>query len=316
MRLLITLALVAAAIVGTAAPAHAADYPTRVDFAAWVAGAHWMIGDAWAVQAVVHDTVVGQTLAGNSSCTTGAGTVHFSYTTSRGASGALPDSCLDLHGVGYATLPTTVTRTLLPGDTVTFSASFTATEAADYASSTTPGTATVTAVPLEGYIDIFTTGDSPTTATGARLTTVLSPFDYVDIGTPPGTWTLWISTGGTITTSRTHDGGSTVEWELDGLEPSTDYTVVASFAPAASDLGRTVVPDSYALELRTLAAPAASASPAASPSAEPSAQATELDAEKTTGISPVLPIGIASVLLLAGSATAIALLLRRRRTLG
>ena len=321
MKTLAALLVAIAAVLGVATPAHAADYPTEVTFPEWVDGAHWDTMVPWYVQVTVRDTVVGQTLAGNGSCTTGAGTVHFSYTTSRGASGTMPDSCLDLHGNGSSILPDSAMSALVPGDVVTISASFEATDAADYASSTTPATVRVTAIAIDTYIDLYATEEFEATPTSVGLTAMLQPYGYEGPADgPAGTWTVWVQRAdGTEDGRVTHANVSTLEMVFEDLEPGTRYTATARFVVASADLGRRTNPPDEVLTFTTAAAPAAAE---ASPSPEPTvAAATEkeeisVDAEEASATSPVLPIvAIALILLLAAAVTTL-VILRSRRTIG
>ena len=322
MKTLAALLVAIAAVLGVAAPAHAADYPTEVTFESWIDGAHWDTMVPWYVQVTVRDTVVGQTLAGNGNCTTGAGTVHFSYTTSRGASGTMPDSCLDLHGKGSSTLPDSAMSALVPGDVVTISASFEATDAADYASSTTPATVRVTAIAIDTYIDLYDSDSYTATPTSIGLTAMLQPYGYEGPSDgPAGTWTVWVQRAdGTEDGRVTHANVSTLEMVFEDLEPGTRYTATARFVVASADLGRRTSPPDELYSFTTAAAPAAAeAAPTPEPTVTAAAAAEEkirVDAEEASATSPVLPIvAIALILLLAAAVTTL-VILRSRRTIG
>jgi hypothetical protein len=334
-RSLVIVAAAAASLVSApllaVTPAHAADYGTEVTFAASIDGARWEAAAMWDVVVTVRDTVVGQTLAGNNNCTTGVGTVHFSYSTSRGRTGTLPDDCVDLHGTAFAILPDAVRLALVPGEVVTFSASFTATEASSYSSSTTPGTARVTAVATQLDIDLYEE-NAVATSTSIEVETYLQPYAYDGLPAtegPAGTWTVRIETAdGTEVARDTHAGGETgmmLDWLFDGLTPDTAYTVFARFDVAASDLGRRLSPAPVELDVETLPGPPAAddatveseieTDPEAEAAESEEAESADLEIAQASANSPVLPIAISVVVLLAGATIAL-LLLRSRRTIG
>jgi hypothetical protein len=325
MRAFLIVVLALAASLFAASPAHAADHPTRVSFGEWIDGSAWQTTFPWDVQVTVRDTVAGQTVAGNSTCT-GAGTVHFSYTTSRGASGTMPDDCLDLHGRGVGVLPDAARFALLPGDVVTFSAWFEATEAADYASSTA-ATARITAVATETSIDLYEPRGSAPTATSIALTAGLQPYGFDGMpgeDAPPGTWTVWIrQADGTEDGRVTHANVAMLDVEFHDLLPATAYTVTARFALAASDLGRHTAPADAAFSFTTLAGPA-TAEAASSPDPvatgiDDRAAADAIDdasAVPTSSASPVLPVVAIALVLLLAAAVITLVILRSRRTIG
>jgi hypothetical protein len=326
-----------------AAPAHAADYATEVTFADWVDGARWDTTNAWYVQVTVRDTVVGQTLAGNSNCTTGVGTVHFSYSTSRGASGTLPDNCVDIHGLAFAILPDAARFALVPGEVVTFSASFTSTEASSYASTTRAGTARVTAIATPTQIDLYESYGFDVSASAIGVTTGLQPYGYDGdpyAEAPAGSWTIRVTAPGGAEVARLNrtggPSGMVVDWVVEDLDPATLYTVVARYDVAASDLGRRSNPTEVSLDVRTLegaavaddesteaadevdAAADSETDTASAPvgTDEKSDDARELDAEAASSSSPLLPIivGVSVVVLLAAGTVGF-FWLRARRTI-